>query len=387
MDKKVIAFIPVRGGSKSIPGKNIKLLAGKPMLFYVLEAALNAKNVDEVVVSTDDARIKVLINNRFANEANLMVFDRSEESATDTASTELAMLDFFEKSPKPLEYLFVLLQATSPLTTTADIENAINMYQSNEYGGLISVVSQKRFIWENNAPLNYNPQHRPRRQDFDGYLVENGAIYISSVGKIIESKCRVSQPYVNYIMPEDTFVEIDEPSDWDVLERLIKRRQNQNSMDMLPAKIEVLVLDFDGVFTENKVTVFEDGTEAVVCDRGDGMGIEMLKKKGLPIWVLSKEKNAVLTARCNKLNIPCTYGIENKLALLQEQLEKNGIDPQNVVYVGNDINDITCMQFVGCGVAVSDAYPAVKEVATLVLNNKGGNGAIREICELILNKL
>lgn len=387
MDKQVIAFIPVRGGSKSIPGKNIKLLAGKPMLFYVLEAALKAKNVDEVVVSTDDERIKHLVNNHYINESKLLVFDRSEESATDTASTETAIFDFLEKNTQSKESLFVLLQATSPLTTTLDIEKAIDLFKSDQYGGLISVVNQKRFIWDNNTPINYDPQNRPRRQDYKGYFVENGAIYISTIEKIEESKCRVSPPYINYEMPEDTFVEIDEPSDWDILEKLIKSRHNQSYIDLLPPKVEALVMDFDGVFTENKVTVFEDGTEAVVCDRGDGMGIEMLKKKDLPIWVLSKEKNAVLTARCNKLNIPCTYGVENKLELLKNQLIEMGISPQNVVYVGNDINDIACMQFVGCGVAVADAYPKVKEIAKMVLINKGGNGAIRELCELILMKL
>ena len=387
MDKRVIAFIPVRGGSKGIPSKNSKLLGGKPMLFYVLEAALNAKNVDEVVVSTDDERIKQLVYAQFKNETKLFIYERSEESATDSASTELAILDFLGKNTKSQESQFVLLQATSPLTTSVDIENSINLYHSSDYNGLISVVNQKRFIWGNNSPVNYNPQSRPRRQDYEGYFVENGAIYISSVGKILESKCRVSPPYVNYVMHEDTFVEIDEPSDWDILEKLIKKRQNQSLVDLLPFKVEGLVLDFDGVFTDNKVTVFEDGTEAVICDRGDGMGIELLKKKELPIWVISKEKNAVLTSRCNKLNIPCTYGIENKLELLQLQLNEKGINPHNVVYVGNDINDIDCMEFVGCGVAVADAYPQVKEIAKFVLKNKGGNGAIRELCELILKKL
>jgi YrbI family 3-deoxy-D-manno-octulosonate 8-phosphate phosphatase len=387
LDKKVIAFIPVRGGSKSIPGKNSKLLAGKPLLFYVLEAALQAKNVTEVIVSTDDDKIKDILRHHFQNEPKLEVFNRSDKNATDTASTESTILEYLDANQKQLDSVFILLQATSPLTTTADIENAIDLYKSSTYGGLISVVNQKRFIWENNAPINYNPQNRPRRQDYNGYLVENGAIYISTIVKILESKCRVSPPYINYEMPEDTFVEIDEPSDWDILEKIIKKRRNKSLIDFLPSKVEALVLDFDGVFTENKVTVFEDGTEAVVCDRGDGMGIEMLKKKSLPIWVISKEKNAVLTARCNKLGIPCTYGIENKLELLKYQLTEKGISPKNVVYVGNDLNDIACMQFVGCGVAVADAYPQVKEIAKIVLNKNGGNGAIRELCELILKNI
>ena len=179
-------------------------------------------------------------------------------------------------------------------------------------------------------------------------------------------------------MPETSFFEIDEPEDWIIVEALLKRKQARQKRQKLPGKIEAVVLDFDGVFTDNKVIVFQNGEEAVICDRGDGMGISILKKAGVPVWVISTEQNPVLTARCKKLDIPCFYGIDNKWKLLQAQLKEKNINPKNVVYLGNDINDIECMQNVGCSVAVADAYDEVLAVADVVLEKKGGMGAIRE---------
>lgn len=145
-----------------------------------------------------------------------------------------------------------------------------------------------------------------------------------------------------------------------------------------------MVLDFDGVFTDNRVYVSQNESEAVICDRSDGYGIGLVKRAGISVLVLSTEPNPVVQARANKLNIPCIQGLHDKWPALQFWLQEQGIRPEQVVYVGNDVNDLQCMQHVGCAVAVADAYPEILSQADLILEREGGKGAIREICDLIL---
>ena len=151
-------------------------------------------------------------------------------------------------------------------------------------------------------------------------------------------------------------------------------------------KIKLLVLDFDGVMTDNKVIVDENGKESVICNRSYGFGIELLKKAGIDVIVISKEKNKVVSARCKKLNIDCIQSIDKKIVVLQKEIEKKNLLVENVCFIGNDINDIECIKFVGIGIAVNDAYEDVKSISDYITRKKGGEGAIREICDLILKK-
>ncbi|MGA2962645.1 MAG: HAD hydrolase family protein [Candidatus Korobacteraceae bacterium] len=143
--------------------------------------------------------------------------------------------------------------------------------------------------------------------------------------------------------------------------------------------IAALILDFDGVFTDNKVIVTDDGREAVICDRSDGYAIEQLKRTGLPILVLSTERVPIARFRCEKLGLECTHGVDDKAAALRQWLSAHNIAAQQTVYVGNDVNDIGCMQIVGHPVAVADAYPEAIAAARYVLAASGGHGAVREI--------
>lgn len=143
--------------------------------------------------------------------------------------------------------------------------------------------------------------------------------------------------------------------------------------------IVALILDFDGVFTDNKVIVTDDGREAVVCDRSDGYAIEQLKRTGLPILILSTEKVPIVRFRCEKLGLECIHGVDDKAAVLRQWLNEHNIAAQQTVYVGNDVNDIGCMRIVGHPVAVADAYPEAIAAARYVLAASGGHGAVREI--------
>ena len=150
------------------------------------------------------------------------------------------------------------------------------------------------------------------------------------------------------------------------------------------SKVKLLVMDFDGVMTNNKVIVDENGKESVTCNRSDGMGIEMLLEKCIGAIVISKETNKVVKARCKKLSIPCVNGIDDKITILKKELKSRGLKPENVCYMGNDVNDIECMEYVGVAVAVNDAYPEVKKFAQYVTNKNGGEGAVREVIDNII---
>jgi N-acylneuraminate cytidylyltransferase len=164
-------------------------------------------------------------------------------------------------------------------------------------------------------------------------------------------------------------------------------RQANRLQDVLPARPSLLALDFDGVMTDNAVFVAEDGREWVRCSRGDGMGIWLLKRAGLPIIVLSTETNPVVQARCRKLKIECIHGLEDKAAVFSQLLRERGLDPSTVVFLGNDVNDLGCLRLAGCALVVADAHPAAKAEADLVLSHPGGHGAVRELCDALLAQL
>ena len=220
-----VAFIPVRGGSKSIPLKNIKSICGKPLVYWTVKAACGCKYIDKVYVATDSDKIRETVEGFKAGIesewfSKAVVIGRSAESASDTASTELAMLEFagiydFDN--------IVLVQATSPLLQASDLEKGFEAFQTSGTDSVLSVVRQKRFHWGNDEngyahPTNYDVFHRPRRQVFDGYLVENGAFYISSKAGLLKYQNRVSGNIKAVEMNEDTFFEIDRSpyeEEWD----------------------------------------------------------------------------------------------------------------------------------------------------------------------------
>lgn len=221
----VIAFIPVRGGSKSIPLKNIKPLAGKPLVCWNIEALEKCDAVDEIVVATDSNEIWETVSS--CNYKKVKLYRRSAENACDTASTESVMLEYIEYAELADETIFMLVQATSPMTKTNHFEEALKQYAEGKYDSMLTCVRNYRFFWsEDGKSLNYDYRNRPRRQDFKGLLMENGAFYINTVGNILRDKNRLSGKIGVYEMPGYTATEIDEPEDWMILEQLMKRHYN-----------------------------------------------------------------------------------------------------------------------------------------------------------------
>ena len=220
-----IAFIPVRGGSKSIPLKNIKLLNSKPLVYWTAKAANEAKNIDKVIIATDSEDIKKVVLTFGFDK--LEVYDREPSNAQDTSSTESVMLEYIEKSGLANEDYFILIQATSPLLKSEHIDKMYEKLVGSDADSIFSVVRNKQFHWietdEGVKPLNYDYKKRPRRQEHDGLLIENGACYINSVKNIVEEKCRISGKILTYELPPYTAYEIDEENDWLIIEELMKK--------------------------------------------------------------------------------------------------------------------------------------------------------------------
>ena len=154
-------------------------------------------------------------------------------------------------------------------------------------------------------------------------------------------------------------------------------------LEELLRRIRLIVFDFDGVFTDNAVYVFEDGREAVRCWRGDGLGLRRLRLHGIDACILSTETNPVVTQRANKLGLPCVQGVPDKLVSLRALAGERGIGLSDVAFMGNDVNDRGCLAEVGVPIVVADAHPAVTPLALYRTKRRGGYGAVREVCDLI----
>ena len=222
-----IAFIPVRAGSKSIPLKNIKEINGKPLVYWTAKAANDAKCIDKVIIATDSGEIKSVV--RSFNMPKVEIYDRDAQNATDTASTESVMLEYINKSDLNANDNFFLIQATSPMLKAEHIDGMFEYFQKSGADSIFSGVVEKQFHWQlinnqNNLvePVNYDYRNRPRRQEFEGLVAENGACYINSVKNILRDKCRLSGNITYYELPSYTSYEIDEEADWLIVETLMK---------------------------------------------------------------------------------------------------------------------------------------------------------------------
>ncbi len=224
-----IAFIPVRGGSKSIPLKNIKILNGKPLVYWTACAAQKSECIDKLIIATDSDEIKSVVSE--FEFSKLEVYDRDKANAEDKSSTESVMLEYINKSDLCEDDLFFLIQATSPMLKPEHIDGMYKEFLKNKYDSMFTGVREKQFHWmikdgdrTGFKPINYDYRNRPRRQDFEGIIAENGACYINSVRNIKQDKCRLSGKIGMYEMPSYTSYEIDEPSDWVIIEELMKRQ-------------------------------------------------------------------------------------------------------------------------------------------------------------------
>lgn len=383
---KIYAVIPARGGSKGLPGKNVMLFGGKPLVAHAISAAMECGHVDRVFVSTDSPGIA-----SHALRHGAEVITRPPEISGDEASSESALLHALgcmEEKPD----ILLFLQCTAPLVTSADVSGVLTRLIEDKADSCVAVSPFHHFLWVETPSgamgVNHDGAMRKRRQDLKPQYLEAGSVYAMRTSRFQDEKTRFCGKTTLYVMDDPhRCLEIDDMDDFVVAEAVRSWRQEKGaaakSATWLPARIDAIVCDFDGVFTDNAVYTAQNGEEIVRCDRGDGHGIAMLKKRGIPLLVLSAETNTVVKARCDKLGIECLQGVADKRETLAEWLQKRGFDWENIVYVGNDLADVACLKKAHAGVCPADSHAAVLAAADFVLSKKGGAGALRELSEIV----
>lgn len=392
-----VALIPLRGGSKGIPRKNLRPIAGKPLFQWTLEAAVKTPEIDLVFVSTDDPDIRREVELLHLDKVE--VIDRSPATATDTASTESVMLEFAQKQ---VAERIILIQATSPLLEATDLSGGIREFDSQNADTLLSVVAQKRFIWKRNGnglavPVNYQPSARPRRQDFNPYYVENGAFYICTRQGLLESQCRVFGKVALYKMPEESYYELDEPADWRIIEGLLNAHRWHPALPVdQPANrdlralreraksIKLVITDVDGVLTDSGMYYSESGEELKKFNTRDGKAFELLRNAGIKTGIITSESTAIVEWRARKMKIDyLEQGATSKLPALERVIAAAGIKIEEVAYIGDDLGDLPVMERVGISACPADAVNAVSHVAHFRCGSCGGRGCLREFVECL----
>jgi len=380
-----IGFIPARCGSQSIPFKNIKELCGKPLIYWSLKALSDSSSLDRIYVATDCHEIKETVKGFHLKKVN--IYDRNKENASNTASTESVMLEFINNSNFDEEDIFILAQATSPFTTFHDFDRAITQLKNEGADSLLTCTKVKRFFWnKNGVALNYDYMNRPRRQNFDGILMENGAFYINKIKNIKKYKNRLSGKIAIYEMPEFTAIEADEEDDWLMIESLMYKYICPQQSNV---KIKLFATDVDGVLTDAGMYYDENGNELKKFNTHDGMGFKLLKENGFKTAIITSEDTKIVQNRAMKLKVDYLYqgSHRHKLDSIKEICEQENITLDEVAYIGDDINDKELLEKVGLSACPSNAVEQIKNIENIIhLKKSGGNGAVREFIELILKR-
>jgi N-acylneuraminate cytidylyltransferase len=377
---ETVAIIPARGGSQGVPRKNVARIAGIPLVARAVRAAARSGRIDRVVVSTDDTEIADA-----ATAAGAEIVWRPADISGHLASSEAALLHALDDLAGRGVDVGVLdfLQATSPFTPAEGLGRACELVASGEADSAFSARESYEFFWTTTdglaTALGHDAAHRPRRQDREPAYVETGAFYVMDAAGFREARHRFFGRTRIVEVPASTAIEIDTPEDLAAARALAPVFERAEPIDAL-----AVVTDFDGVHTDDTAGVDEYGEEHVRVSRSDGMGIRLLREAGIPVLVLSTERNQVVTARARKLGVPVIQNSHDKRAALVEWAADAGIPLERVAYVGNDINDVEALEAVGWPVAVPGSHPLAAAAARVQLTRRGGHGAVRELAERVL---
>lgn len=383
-ETRVLAVVPARGGSKGVPGKNLAKVGEDPLIARAVRALRSSARVDEVVVSTDSTEIAAA-----AQTAGAAVLPRPDELSGDAVSSEAVLLhslDVFEEEHGHAPDVVLLVQCTSPFIATETIDNVVSQILDEGWDCAFTAVRVHEFLWQRDTEggavaVNHDAAVRPRRQERTPEFRETGAVYGMRVPGFRSARHRFFGRIGLVETPAKHAIEIDTPEDLAIARALAA------TIEPLTVELDVdaVVTDFDGVHTDDRALVLQDGTEGVVVSRSDGAGVARLLAAGIPLLILSVEKNPVVAARAAKLGVEVLHGVGDKAAVLKNWLAEQRLDPARVAFVGNDLRDLEAMALVGWPIAVQDARPEVRQAARLVLTRPGGFGAVREVADLVLH--
>ena len=381
-DKRFIAFIPARGGSQGIRLKNMAPVGGKPLVAWSIQAALGSRHLDGVYVSTDHAKIA-----KTAKRYNALVVKEPPRLARSTSPIEPAILhalkEITERSGRP-DYI-VLLQPTSPIRGSRDIDKAIEQIMKNKGDSLLSVAPHHHFIWNSkHQPINYDARRRPRRQNREPEWRENGSIYITKMSALLKNRNRLAGKIVYYPMSEACSIEIDNPYDLWLADITIRREQRLTNTPY----IELLVVDVDGVMTDGSTYYGKTGEKLKRFNKRDGKGIELWHRADRYSAIITGETSPVVRQRARDLHIPTVFeGYAGNKSSAYVALKKQTCLPDNkIAFIGDDIIDLPVLRQAGFSACPADAEDKVKAVVDYVCKATGGHGCVREVINLLLKQ-
>ncbi|PMR73047.1 acylneuraminate cytidylyltransferase [Billgrantia endophytica] len=388
MTEATVAILLARGGSKGVPGKNLRKIGGRSLVARSVLAARAATSVSVVYVSTDDVAIACE-----AERFGARVINRPAELSGDTVSSESGWLHALDviKGEFPDIARLVFLQCTSPFTTGADIDGCLASMEEKGAACALSVIKDHSFLWGFSSEglgigINHDEtRQRKRRQDLPPAFKESGAVYCVRAADFERLGQRFCGPVALYNVDHPP-VEIDSLADLALCNAIATERGETGGLteDDI-GKIRTVVMDFDGVHTDDMAIVDQNGIESVRVSRRDGLGIELLRKLGrFKLLILSKEKNPVVTRRSEKLGVECLQARDDKVAALGEWLEAQGLDWETVLFIGNDRNDLAAIQKAGFSACPLDAHACVFDQVDWIIPYGGGQGAVRAVADRLL---
>ncbi|HSL27691.1 MAG TPA: acylneuraminate cytidylyltransferase [Anaerolineales bacterium] len=400
---EILALIPARGGSKGIPRKNIRSFAGYPLIAWSIAAARQAACVTRIIVSTDDPEIAAIARKYEAETPFLRPSELAQDHTTDLPVFEHA-LEWLEQNEGYSPEVVIQLRPTSPVRPKECVDQAVQILLEHPDAdcvrGVIPASQNPHKMWRfaaEDQPMTPllavegipEPYNAPR-QILPPVYWQTGHIDAIRVSTIQQKRSLTGDVIYPLVIDPRYTADIDTLSDWAKYEALVQSRLDMVTPGKvkrpIPGRIDLIICDFDGVITDNRVWVDQDGTESVAAYRSDSIRIRELRAAGIEVMILSSEPNRVVEARARKMGVEAIHGVgiyEKGHAML-EALRRKNLAAENVVYLGNDLNDLPCFEIAGWSVAVADAYPEVIQAADLVLGKAGGHGALRELCDLIL---
>ena len=402
---EVLAIIPARGGSKGIPRKNIKLFAGAPLLAWSIQAAKDAKSVTRVIVSTDDEEIAAVAREWGAEVPFLRPAELAEDSSPDLPLF-LHALEWLKLHEGYEPDLLVQLRPTSPIRPIGLVDESVALMQANPEAdcvrGVVPSGQNPYKMWRLNEsngqmqPLLSVPgiaePYNAARQSLPRTYWQTGHIDVIRGSSLIEKNSLTGEVILPVMIDPRYTVDIDQPSDWPKYEALV-RDSSLAMVDPLkgrrpfPENVSTLIMDFDGIFTDDKVYLDEEGHEFSRCDRGDGLGIGFLRQQtNITPMIMSRDVSKISVARANKLKIEGFSSVMKKGKAVDALVAERGLKPEEIIFVGNDLPDLETYEHVGYFICPADAQSHVLRRADMVLTHRGGKGAIRELTDLLIEK-
>lgn len=344
--------------------QDLRVIAGRPLYAWSLGAALDSGCFDSIVVASDSAEVRDDVRARFG--ARIQIVD----GAAGAGRGESGVV---EQTSKASGDVMCRIDAAAPTTLPEDFRLARAQFERENLDLLVTGVEYKRFFWTTDGqPLNHDPSKREERRDIAGTVMENGAFVFTRTGATLGGRIGVHR------MHEESAIALDEPSNWEIVERLLRRRVTVSS------DIRMIVVDVDGTFTDGGMYYDANGEALKKFNTRDAKGLLLLQDAGVRICIVTAENSAVVHARMRKLKFQDYFpGVTDKTTWLAEAQQRWQLNLEQIAYIGDDVNDLACLRIVGLSACPADAVPEVRNAVKYICTAEGGDGAVREFSDMI----